>query len=259
MENLVPISTSWWNLLLLALALAAVQVGIRFLQRLLDLSNTFRSVRGPVRSFLRIARVMFEPVATFLLAFVFVLINHLEHGALIVLAVVVSFPHLRNYVSGRLLMLENTLQEGDEIKFGSLTGKVRQLGRMGLKLRNPEGLIHINYKTLFTEGYTRLSSASSGEYVTLEIWHESEPESRSESKPEGTHSANNDKQRIAIVLASAPYVDWHLRPHLEQIGEKASNFRARVQLKKEAHLKDLIELLREKGFLSKIIYGQTVD
>ncbi len=251
MENLVPIETTWWNLMLLALVLAAIHVGMGFLQRLLGLSTAFRSVRRPVQASLRIARIMFEPVATFLLAFVFVLINHLEHGALVLLAVIVSFPHLRNYISGRLLMLENTLQEGDEINFANLTGKIQQLGRLGLKLRNTEGLIHVNYQRLFAEGYTRVSSANSGEYVTLEI----SPEISTEDKKAGS----NDKQRIATVLASAPYVDWHLRPYLEQIGEQSSNYRARVQLKKEAHLKDLVELLKEKGFLSSVIYGQSAD
>lgn len=247
MEYLAPISATWWNLLVLALALTGVYLGLGFLERLLDLSNTFRYFRGPVRESLRIARILFEPVAAFLLAFVFALINHVEHGALLILVIIVSFPHLRNYVSGRLLMLENSLQVGDEIDVGSIKGKVQQLGRLGLKLRNPGGLHHLNYQKLFSVGYARTSSANTGEYVTLEI------------SPESTKTGNNDKQRIATVLASAPYVDWHLPPSLVKIGEQEDNFRARVQLKKEAHLKDLVALLKEKGYLSNVLHGHFED
>ena len=87
MENLAAISATWLNLLFLALALAGFYLAMGFVERLLDLSNTFRYVRGPVRESLRVARILFEPVAAFLLAFVFVLINHFEHGALILLLV----------------------------------------------------------------------------------------------------------------------------------------------------------------------------
>lgn len=247
MENFPLIDATWWNLLVLALVLTGIYLGLGILERTVGLSNAFRYIRGPIREILRVAYILFEPAAAFLLAFVFVLINHLEHGALVLLVVIVSFPHLRNYVSGRFLLLENALHPGDEISLEKLTGVIQQFGRLGLKLRNQEGLFHVNYQRMFTEGYVRKTSANSGEYVTLEI------------NPHTTNPGNNEKQRIATVLAAAPYVDWHVRPSLEEIDEDKKAFRARVQLKKEAHLKDLVELLNEKGYLSSVLYGHSGD
>ena len=100
---------------------------------------------------------------------------------------------------------------------------------------------------MFSEGYARTSSANTGEFVTLEI------------SPAKVQPGNNEKQRIATVLASAPYVDWHLRPSLEEMEKEKSLYRARVQLKKEAHLKDLVGLLKEKGYQSNILHGRFED
>lgn len=247
MESLIPISATWWNLLVLALVLVGIFIGIGFLERLIEMSNAFRYVRKPAREIIRVVRILFEPVAVFLLAFVFVLINHLEHGALILLLIVISFNHLRNYVSGRILLLENAIQPGDEIKVGDVQGKILFMGRLGIKLRNQEGFVHLNFHRIFSDGYARLSSRDAGEYVTLEI---------APHKMQGDVDYNH---QIATLLAAAPYVDWHLTPSIKEKDETTATHQARVLLKKEAHLTDLISLLSEKGFLTKTLFGHFED
>jgi len=241
MEVLIPITATWWNLLVLALVLVGIYLGLGFLERLIETS------RKTSREIIRVVRILFEPIAVFLLAFVFVLINHLEHGALILLLIVISFSHLRNYVSGRILLLENAIQPGDEIKIGSIQGKILFMGRLGIKLRNQEGFIHLNFHRIFSEGYARLSSRDAGEFVTLEI------------VPEQVENGIDYRHKIASLLAAAPYVDWHLKPSVKEKDQSTATHQARVLLKKEAHLTDLISLLSEKGFLTTTLFGHFED
>lgn len=239
MEGLANINASWWSLLWLTLTLVAIYIGLRFLTRLFGVLNFSPWLRGPGREVLRKLLVLFEPVSAFLVGFLFVFINPLEHGIMVVLVIAALFPHLRNYLTGRLVMLENDLKTDDEVVSGNVAGKVLFRGRLGIKILGEKGPIHLGYMQLLQQGYEKLSGYASGEYVRFQL----------EALPEAVEK--NPHRKIMHILSASPYVDWHSNPEVTQESEEPPIWVARVLLRTESHYLDLAEMLREKGFNCK--------
>ena len=239
MEALAQMNASWWSLLWLASALVAIFLGLNFLRRLFDALSFSPWLRGSGREILRKLLVLFEPVSAFLVGFMFVFINPLEHGIMVVLLIAALFPHLREYLTGRLLILENNLEKDDEIISGSISGKVLFLGRMGLKVLGEKGPIHLSYMNLLKTGYEKISGYESGEYVRFLL----------DSSSEG--NIQNQHRAIVHTLSASPFVDWNTHPEVSLHSETPPVWEARVLLRCESHYEDLAEMLREKGFNSK--------
>lgn len=238
METLSHINASWWSLLWLTGALVAIFLGLNFLTRLFDALTFSPWLRGPGREILRKLLVLFEPVSAFLIGFMFVFINPIEHGIMVVLLITALFPHLREYLTGRLLILENNLEKDDEIITGAIEGKVMFLGRMGLKILGERGPIHVSYRKLLEVGYEKISGYETGEYVRFLM----------DSQAEGNLQAQN--RLIVHTLSASPFVDWNTHPEVSLHTETPPVWEARVLLRCESHFEDLAELLREKGFNS---------
>ena len=163
METLITSTGSWWWLFLTAALLLGLYFLLEFGWRLVDGLKLRPGLRDFVRRWLWRGRIVYEPVAIGILVVAFVLINPFVHGIAVGILIAGAFMHFRNYLSGRMLRLENSLRIGEVITSGEIEGVITRMGRLGIKLREGGGLRHVGYHQLVSEGYVLVSGSETGE------------------------------------------------------------------------------------------------
>ena len=148
-----------------------------------------------------------------------------------------SWSYLRSYLSGRWVHFANNIKEGAELSTQNLQGVVSKLGSVNLQLQTSEGIHHLNYDTLLKDGYTLVSGAEIGGFYHLEL-----------SPKEGNTQFPNHRLHLLDLFATAPYIDWHHKPEIFQNEEKENQVEARILIKEESHLHELMALIREWGY-----------
>lgn len=233
MEDLLP-QFSWNRLLAMALALGILYFVVQWLAYRLKRLVLPRAVKAS-KYLARFLMVIYEPVAVVLLAGAFFLIHPILHGLLLVLLVIVSYKHLRNYVSGRIVQLGRDWQPGSQLEAGATKGVITRMGRLGIYLRDNEGQHYIGYASILNNGYTLFTDKSSGGFHHLEI---------------SLADTELNIQQLEDRLIKIPYLDWSYKPVLENT---SSGLEARVFLKDDKQLPDMLELLSEWGYKSKVL------
>lgn len=238
MEELLPHAT-WGRFILLGLLLLLgywlVRLALRWLRR--------ATLPHPLRWLPRVGRAvyaLYEPVAVLLLLGTFVLINPILHGSLLLLLAILSFSQLKNYVVGRILELSGKLQEGAQLRAGQADGIVRRLGHTGIYLQDSEGLHFINYHRLTEEGYILFSKGQVGGFCHLRI------------RPDEKNTEKQHALRLMDLLAKTPYLDWNHGPAITATDKAVSEMEAKVFLREEKQLPELLSLIQEWGYHCEI-------
>jgi len=147
-ELLVDGTFSWAGFF----SLLALQVGLFFLlrlaHRLLAQSVNWGFVMSWVKTVVNYTLLVYEPLALVLIISAFVLIKPLFHGLILLLILLLAYKHLRNYFSGRLLLLQALLETGRSMTSGVQTGTIASIGRLGITLQTGEGIAFLNYTQL---------------------------------------------------------------------------------------------------------------
>lgn len=237
MDSLITSTGSWWLLLFTAAFLLGLFFLLEFCWRLVQALNLKPGPREFLHKWLWRTRIVYEPIAIGILVVAFVLINPLVHGIAATIVVAGAFPHFRNYLSGRLFRLENSLRMGEEINVGTVSGEVIRMGRLGIKVRESNGLHHIGYHRLVNDGYVLTSGSETGDFFNLLI------------KAENEEKAQNTEKVLISLFATAPYVDWAVRPEVVLADPDNAEWSARVQLRAAGHLPELVRLLNEVGYM----------
>ena len=235
MTEFFDIQFTWWQLFKAAAWLALGYFLLNRLARWLafgQVGNLQLSVpwRRRLQAAASLVRTLFEPVAVLLLAGIFVFINPGLHGLIVLLLLAAGFSSLRNYINGRILLLNNTMMTAHRLSTGGDTGLIARRGRLGLYLRVPEGLRYIPYTTLIEQGYTLLAGEDVGRLFHMRL----------------TPSPNAALSRLPPLLASTPYLDRDQLPELKPL--PGNGYEASLLLRDESYLPDLIQLIREWGW-----------
>ncbi|MEM9918166.1 MAG: mechanosensitive ion channel domain-containing protein [Bacteroidota bacterium] len=237
MEQLLNnIQYSWTYFFLLAGILLISYFGLRFLRKILDNTNVFGRYQRLARNLTYGLMLIYEPAVLLVLGTVFLLVDPVLHGLLLLLVLLSGFSYIKNYVSGRIVQFDYAISVGNRLGTAQLEGIIAEMGRLGLRIRNSEGLHYINYSELLSKGYSLLSADQFGGFYRLRI-----QSSSSEDK-------TDPKIRLMDLLATTPYLDWNHRPELRGLPGQEETFSVKVLVKEESHLSDLIYLIREWGF-----------
>ena len=240
MEYLTLHQFTWVSFMWIALALGGLYFVLRFLDRALIKAGFLRNFQAPAKKLVHTLLLIYELLVIVILAVVFVLINPVFHGLLLLPLVVGGFQHIKNYLSGRIVQFENSFAVGKRLKIDHTQGAIARIGRLGLQLKTSSGLFFISYSQLLADGYLLISAEEIGGFYHLLI----SPEAGSE-KP-GTAT------QLMDLLVTAPYLDWSQKPELVPSDDN-NQFNARIWVKEESHLHDLITLIKEWGFSCKIL------
>jgi hypothetical protein len=231
---------SWAGYLSLFIGLLVLyfvlQAAFRLAQRTSILGRWQNSIVKRIQQTL----LVYEPIALFILVGAFILINPVFHGILVAFLLLTGFNHLRNYISGRIILFDSPNLVGKRMRTTGIEGVIAQTGRLGLQLETSEGLHTINYSPINTNGYTLLSGEEIGGVFLLNI---------KSSNPE---QPIKDPIHLLDQLATAPYLDWNHKPELLHTFSEEGAVQVRIWVQEEGHLYDLLELITEWGFSPKI-------
>ena len=234
MEQLFEARFSWAFFFTSVLIL----VGLFFLLRLclritqnVNISGRYRSV---MIRYLEHAILLFEPLALVILLTIFVLIAPRIHGIIAMIIGVGTIAQIRNYFHGRAILFDQQISLGTPIKTKLAAGRVTDVGRLGIRVRNSEGLYFINYASLLNDGYSLSSEEKIGGYYQLEVI----PIEENESK-------ERQLELLRSLLIASPYIDVDNSPSIEQEGR---SFLVRISVRNKEHLNDLIRLMQDRGY-----------
>ncbi|MFK7982556.1 MAG: hypothetical protein AB8G86_21425 [Saprospiraceae bacterium] len=233
---------SWWEFLLVALALAAIYFVLFEIQQLTKHSSFSGRYQNQFRELFRKTFVVFELLAIVTLAGVFVWINPWLHGSIMLFLVIGSWAYLKSYISGRWIHFDNDIVEGIKIQADNLDGIVAKMGRVKMHLQTSDGLHHLSYNQLLDRGYTLVSGEKIGGFYHLAL-----------TPKEDTATFSNHRMHLLDLFATAPYVDWHHKPELFQDEAVENQIDAKVLIKEESHLHELIALIKEWGYHCKLV------
>lgn len=236
MENLLSVQFSWGYLLRSILLLLVLYFALQFISRILQRAAFLGRWQTPAQKVVRYLILVFEPLAIIWVGGIFVLINPVFHGLLLALLFLSAFTHLRNYIAGRVIQLDQYIERGSRLRAGTVEGVVLELGRLGLQLQTKEGLYQLTYGKLLDGGYTLLSGDEIGGFYHLKI------------TPKDPEAKTRHLQHLQQLLVTAPYLDWSHKPELTALEEEEQKLEARVLVREENHLHDLMALIREWGY-----------
>jgi len=87
-----------------------------------------------------------------------------------------------------------------------------------------------------TDGYMLLSGEEVGGFYQLNI------------QPNEPDEKIDYSTQLLDLLTTTPYLDWNHRPQLLPSKDTSKTIKARVVVKEESHLHDLITLIQEWGY-----------
>lgn len=236
MEDLFTVKFSWAYLLSNIVLLLAFFFALQFFDQLLQRSSFLGRWHTPVKKAVRYLVLVFEPLAIIWTGGIFVLINPVFHGLLLALIFLSAFTQLRNYIAGRVIQLDQHIERGSQLRAGEVEGVVIEMGRLGLQLQTKEGLYQLTYSKLLHSGYTLIAGDEIGGFYHLKI------------EPKDPESKVRHLQNLQNLLVTAPYLDWSHKPELTVLDDEDQKLEARILVREENHLHDLMALIREWGY-----------
>lgn len=239
MELFLQSYYSWFDLLVVALLLYGIYALLLLVRERLERTKRMEGFRAATYGIVAPFLLLYEPITVLVLALIFVFINPVLHGTILLLLIVAGFTRIRDYLSGRIVLFNPLISVGKRMKADKFTGVISRISRIGLYLQTGEGLHFVNYTTLLTHGYSLITGKDIGGYYQLHI-----------------NATGDDKEDTLRLLAdrltTTPYLDRSFRPELTFAGREEQRIQARVSVREEQHLKELLALLTEWGYPATI-------
>jgi hypothetical protein len=237
MEILLKPYFTYTNLLVEILILWGVYWLLTVLHKRMRKGVIFGKYQQRVTDLLSTFLLLYEPLTILLITIVFIFINPVMHGIILLLLTIAGFNRIRDYLSGRIILATSLVVEGKRLKSPKASGVISRIGRIGVYLQTGDSLSFVNYTNLLTEGYSLGTGQKIGGYYQLNI-----------NPPETA----NPLRELAQKFVSAPYLDRSFKPELSFDENSKSLIRARIAVREEEHLRELMELMGEWGFPATI-------
>lgn len=184
---------------------------------------------------LRQMLLIYEVFLWVVMGSLFVVINFLWHGLIVGLLVLLTFPLLRNYITGRLLCFDRDFEVGKRIIAQNTKGVINHMNRLGIYINTNDGIQYLNYQYLQEQGYSLVTDSQMKEYCDLNI-----TVPPAEQKP-------TTEQQLLYHLMGSPYLDNQYKPILIS-NQNNEVFQIRVLIRKGNHRKELLSLIQDWGY-----------
>jgi hypothetical protein len=231
---------SWLNFLGATIILLLVYLLMRLTDEFLSrqLKNN-RWLTGIEKGLYKLLKV-YEIIVFLILGSVFIFINPLFHGVILLAVVLFSFSHIKNYVSGNLASLDGNLSVGKRLDIGSAKGVIVKMGQLGIQLRTSTGIRFVSYTNLFSEGYNLVAVEEIGGFYQFELL------------PKDKNSSSNHIQRLMDEFLMTPYIDPSRQPELIHTNHLTGTMEARILIREDSNLDDFIHLINDWGYQCKV-------
>lgn len=236
MEAFLSPQLSWITFFRAGIWLLLIFLVLKFIRRLLSLDksvkgNFRRQLQSGSRKIIQTIILVYEPTVLLIFGAILFLIDPFRHGLIILLVIFVTFPSLKNYLNGRLLLLTTSLAHASRIETIAGIGTIVRWERLGLYLQTSEGLKHVPYSQIMESGFTLISGEDVRHRADLDLV--------------ATDPQKMDVNELEGQLMMSPYLDMSQRPALQVT---PGSVKASVLFKDEKYLPDLVEALQEWGW-----------
>ena len=238
MESFSLPSPTWWQLAIIAAGLYGIYLLLSLLRDRLQRTRRVQGIRAGAYNVIAPFLLYYEPISILVLAAVFVFINPLLHGVIILLVILAGFSRLRDYLSGRIILATPLIEVGKRMKTDRFTGVISRITRIGMYLQTGEGLHFVNYTSLLTDGFSLITGKEIGGYYQLNL-------TPAEDRKDPLRDLFNR-------LTTTPYLDRSFRPELSYSEYGKATISARLSVREEKHLTELLALLAEWGYPATI-------
>ena len=227
---------SWLNFLgatiILLLAYLLMELVHELLSRQLKKNEWLIGLKKGLYTLLRV----YEIIVFLILGSVLIFINPILHGSILLAVVLFSFSHIKNYVSGKIASLDDNLSVGKRLDIGSAKGVIVKMAQLGIQLRTSTGIRFVSYTKLFSEGYNLVAVEEIGGFYQFELL------------PDNKNSSSNHIQRLSDEFLMTPYIDPSRQPELIFTDNETQTMEARILIREDSNLDDLIQLINEWGY-----------
>ncbi|MAT55468.1 MAG: hypothetical protein CMN32_13410 [Saprospirales bacterium] len=231
-ENLTHIFT-WEQFTKLIVLLIVAYWFFKLLKKGLEKIPMFSEFKNIALTLLHKFLTVFQPLAFIIALSVLVFINPLLHGVIMGLVLLFSFLHLKNYLSGRLVLLDGTITPEKKISYNDISGTITRCGHLGIQVLSNSGINHISYSNLLNKGYTIIPDDPGSFSCKLIV------ENDEEKKPADS---------LKDLLAESPYIDTNFSCKIES-NETYSMVHCHLYF--PDNLPELLETLKESGYNAK--------
>ncbi|GIV32093.1 MAG: hypothetical protein KatS3mg030_395 [Saprospiraceae bacterium] len=225
----------WGDLAIAAVVLAGLYWLLKLLYWSLEKLPGFADFKTAIKHPLNVGIVLLQPVALIILLTIFIFINPLLHGIIAGLILIASFLHLKNYLSGRLILLDEKIRPGVRFSNGEVSGTIVHCGHLSIHIGNQDGIFHLPYYNLLTTGYS----------ITTEKITDIQCKIRLSRQSEGKVVVPMQQ-----LLFRIPYIDWSKPVEWNQ---DKNAWSLQCSLYSKNHLREMVDLLAENGYETSIL------
>lgn len=230
MEENLTYNFTWEQFAQLIVALLAIYWFFKLIKKGLESIHIFSEFRNVALIILHKFLTIFQPLAFIISLSVFVFINPVLHGVIMGLVLIFSFLHLKNYLSGRIVLLDGSIVPGKQITYNSTRGSITRCGHLGIQVMTKTGITHISYSNLLTKGYTITPTEPASAPCKLQVRADGEKQ---------------PSENLKDLLNQSPYIDTQYPLKIEQ---SETHSTVNCHLFFQNNLSELIETLQEAGY-----------
>lgn len=185
-------------------------------------------------------RWVIEPVLIFIIIFVLLLINPILHGLVLAVILVFTYQPIRNYIDGRVFIINNKIDIGQAINLNKEEGIIQDIRRLGIVLRTDRGSRFIYYSQLLNKEYTLPENKSTGSFHQFLLTSKTEQK----NPPKGI-------AELEDKFFACPYLDWSFKPEVGKDKGHPGQYILKVLTNKDANLEYFIRWINENEFNCK--------
>ncbi|MFK8055178.1 MAG: hypothetical protein AB8F78_03565 [Saprospiraceae bacterium] len=253
MSSYISTGVTWTHFFYTLLAVAIIYAIAKLLQGRLDRGLYLREADGTVRMFIRVFLIVLNPMAILLLAAIFVAIWPLAHGLMLGLLILFGFRYIRDYVSGKVLRLDQSMQQGRPVQTHLGTGSISSFGLTALYIQREDGRTRVGYTDLLAHGYTVTGSSDRGGYFRLEVSTVTSEDKEADVESKPVVQDEQLSRKLTQALVDNPYVKPDFRVDNLLNGSGDWTIEISVGLHRAEHIDHLVAQLLESGFRTSIL------
>lgn len=228
--------TTYSQFLIYVIIAISIYIVVRLLRRLTWSTILSEANALTIKEILNNFLLIYEPMIFILFLSLLVSINIYKLLPLVIILLVVSYKHWRNFISRSIILVGGKLKPDMHIICNKIEGKLLRLKSLSIDIQTQKGIHNMSYQTLLDNGYT----LSQGDKISrLYVIQMTKSESQSLSKTE-----------LLDRLANTPYIDWNTSPEIEINGVNKDQVSLRVVLRNKSHLDEVISLLHTWKYIA---------
>lgn len=237
MEEIIQNQVSWITFLSISILLIIVQqiavFGVRYLNNLM----LFGRIQIPVADFAKKGLVILEPIIYIFIIGLFISIHPLINGLGILLFSAITFLQIRDYLSGRIILYTSTIMNDKKISVGKFSGSVIKVGRMGMHISTPEGILYLNHYRIISEGFTLSAGEELGEYCQILLTSKTK-----ETKTQETIRKLNE------MIVTLPFINWKYKPKISASNPETGEIEIKMLLHEKVATDEVFRFFVESGY-----------